>query len=356
MGSWSMTCAFTGLPVDAGDEVRLIGLLPEGLGLNAGAMGDFSPITGAIKGAYDDYGFVEGAEPTPLGLFLAGACEGAPSFEQWMERIHEGTLGVPHRDSRAERLKGARPAFTLVHEKAWQAMLSLPQELSLHYSIDQRHSGLEILAMAEDEIAQWARGLPDARSVFAKSLGSEFDDEAGAEATPQDAQIKAQRDRLMEMMWKNEKFDGIPENGAARCLFGETFWNSYHSVLGGKLCEALWSAVAERPEEFSEEQLRSITRELGEVALVTHNLFALRKRWEPAPSGPQCGQVAAHWLWHRAMGELVEARFEALRQSELEDGGYDELFPIANALYEKDQMSASAPIPEPPTAKRGPGL
>lgn len=339
MGSWSMTCAFTGLPVEAGDPVRLVVLLREGLGLNHGALGDFSPVSGAIKGVYNDYGFIEQAEETPLAREIAALCE-QPSFERWLEAAHSGTLAIPQRDSRSERLKDAQLTFTLIHERAWQEMLNLPQRVSLHYSIDGSMEGGEAIAMAEREIAQWAQGVPKAKEDFIHSMGGLPEGEVGERAR-----------EAFDMLWRTRQFKGIPEKGAARCLFGDTFWDSYHSVLGGAVCDRLWGALAEAPQDRPESDLRSIARDLGEMSLVSRNLFLLRKRWEPAPSGPQFGQIAAHWLWDRAQRSMVSERFEALRKAEMEHGGYDELFPAANALYEKDQLSA---LPSnDPVSRRG---
>lgn len=74
MGSYSFTCAFSGLPIEGGDAVRAF-LVTEGPYDKAGVTENdlWFVRTFALRGTYDDYGRVENIAPGPAkDLWLAG--------------------------------------------------------------------------------------------------------------------------------------------------------------------------------------------------------------------------------------------------------------------------------------------
>lgn len=338
MGSWSMTCAFTGLPVNCGDEARIILLGRDPQGLNGGAMCDFTPASAAIKGAYDDYGFVEALQPGPLAELLCQQA-GFPTVEQWLEAAKEGSWEPNQRESRADRLGASVPiTFTLVLEEAWQRMLELPQEFALDYKdYNNKISAAELIEGAAREVVAWARGL-SAKKAHHKALNS-FEGESESDT--------------MELFWLIKAYEPFNETSHASALFGRTFWNSYNSALAGDMAaKNVWAAIADNPEAYSDEQLCGIVRELGEICLVTHAMYSVRKRWEPAPSGPQSGMIANHWLWERSAFQMAEARFAQLAQ-ENDASSYDENFSIAQATRESDALAAQTPKAPKGRAKNG---
>ena len=332
MGSFAYTCALSDLPIECGDECRIVALVPSRLGLNGGACSSMQLVFPAVKGVYDDYGFVENLKPTAFQEQLVKAI-GHASVQEFVESLREAADS----DDENPRL-GARMVFSLVREDAWAQMLSMPS--SMHDDGYPKQDAQAFMAQA------CAEGAP----LFAKAPEMLEKDKAGSNwvegikkaemdegKEPKDELLFASEVLMTYCMPLEMKKAPVFKRALGYCMDG--FNQIYQGVSLGAAF-VLWSLLG-----ASHEQLKSGLDEIGEQVLVNMNMNMLRKVWlERDSSGPQCGEHALHWLWAQKLGELSKAQVD---WNDEENGNYIDGFKQAKALMFKEELKSEIPQAAP---------
>lgn len=336
MGSFDYTCALSELSISAGDEVFLIALTKGHQGLNGGAFSQFDIAFPPIRARYDDYGFVDNAQPTPFHEAFAQAM-GHPGSQALLDAIHDGSATT-------EKVDGAlRIEFCLARADAWHAMLAMP------CSWWGSQSELDAKDMLAPAAREGSRILARAPGILAR-----IDLKPITESIEKGAY---DRDRLAKMLMNTYLMEEVDHDGPFFTMFSDRLLGGYHgselfvgastlSVLALDMPRAMPHADA--PSQGLEEALQTALIIHGETMVVSMAMNMVRKIWLPRDSGgPQFGAHALHWLWARKLAELASNRIEWD-----EDGRLDG-FAQAKALRESDALGhACAPEPSAPPKTR----
>ena len=333
MGSYAYTCALSDLPIEAGDECRIVAMVKSRLGLNGGACSRMELAFPPIKGVYDDYGYVENLSPTPFQERLAESM-GYGSVEQFAGKLKEGAVEVA-----AWRKPYEKAVFSLAREDVWRQMLSMPSELrdedcnrqdAQVYMGRACLEGAEFFSKAADILAQDKAGSGLVDSI----LESRIARQQGAALCAEE--VSALRSKILMDYCMSDEMDKSP---AFKSALGCYFENSIQEIYRGLPLRQVfvgWSLSG-----ASKAKLRDGLLEIGEQMLVNMNMNMLRKVWiERDSSGPQFGEHAMHWLWAQKLGEISKAQ---VNWNDEENANYVEGFKQAKALMFKEQLEAEIP-------------
>lgn len=339
MGSFAYTCALSDLPIEAGDECRIIPMCNSFQGLNGGACSRMELVFPGVKGTYDDYGYVEDLNPTPFQEKLAGLM-GYSSVSDFVDNLKEGNVTVAGRGG-----EGMPVVFSLVREDAWQAMRSMPGELhdSAYENQDAEpfmaracQEGGAFFALAKEVLEQDKLGANIVETIAAKRV----QEGAGPEET-----AKMQAKILMDYGMRDE----LVKHPAFKSVFGYYLDSSYSAIYKGLDMGSvltMWSLGG-----ASQTELRDALMEAGEQVLVNMNMNTIRKVWlERDSSGPQCGEHALHWLWARKLGEISKAQVD---WTDDDAANYMSGFKEAKSIMLSDELKREVPEAKKASGPKG---
>lgn len=282
MGSFAYTCALSELPIEAGDQCRIIPLVRSRLGLNGGACSAMELVFPPIKGFYDDYGYADNLEATAFQEQVAQVL-GYPTTAQFAESLKQGQVSTANRTD-----SPTAAVYSLVREDAWEAMLSMPGEMyDLNFSRTEAH-------------AQMTLALQEGTRFFTQSKYALEKDQAGDNLV----QLMSKGDptqavRILSQFVLGGMLDSYP-------AFNSVFWHflaGYNSLYRNiNLTELLvdWSLKG-----ATEQQMHDALSQMGEQILINSNMNAIRKVWLCRnSSGPQSGEHALHLLWAKKLVAL----------------------------------------------------
>lgn len=314
MGSFAYTCAISELPIEAGDPVLLLPMVPSGKGLNGGSSSQYEIAIAPIRGIYNDYGWIEDPK---------------------IEKIHEASakmLGVESRDLTEDRgfdqklreavaraWHGKPLTFAMARVDAWDAMWSLP--VSMGYESPKSiaeliepaaKEGAKRLAAMKDWIQKWEAENVDAFNDMEADRREDF------------------KHQMLRMEMRGPLMKGLGSESAFKSMFGHDLGGS----RGDRRQKALFETMVHMG--ASQEEFEAALRGEAQLKGVEMAMFMLRKVWMPRDScGPQGGELALHAIWAQKLTELAEKEIDWV-------DGYYEGLDQARSLKEARELSQHA--------------
>ena len=312
-----MTCMISGLPIDYGTDVLLVPLAEERNGLNSGAASDWTPILPPIPARYNDYGFIEDIQEVPhfrLAMERLGV-----SSEDLAHMIKEGKFPLernPYRDTQP------RQSFTMIRQDAWLEFLDAARQAGVW----------ELNPDIAEEAAHWSVNIREIANKEFEMLYPQF---SQAPEDPKAAEEFAlRRQEKFDNMLERFPLTGIDPNSALGewCSFSRPSRSLARGNGSGLYIQQLPATCSKMQRAEALEFARAAWSALTELEEASNFLYCLRKRWEPAPSGPQFGETAIHWIWAKKQKELCDRIFDAELAENQQDSWFSPSPPYQAAI------------------------
>ena len=328
MGSFDYTCAISELAISAGDECRIITLVPRSLNLNAGACSKMEILFPAVKGVYDDYGFIEKVKPTKFQELMAKN-KGYKSVDDFFENLIKGLVSSDngHRITGNDSNKNST-CFSLVREDVWQAMLSIPSKLS-YKSYEDQDADVLIGKACQEGV------------VFFEQLKKKIDQNS-------DDSIKRLQEKLSGDGSDYSNFSQV--KAIASGVGVSSSFSSFKSVFGYYITgddsifkeeNILALITMMKLSQATDFEIKETLHELGEQILINKNMHTLRKVWlHRESSGPQSGEDVIHWLWSQKIAEIAIAK---VNWDDEDSGEYYTGFKEAKSLMLQKELKETLP-------------